>query len=78
MSRQMNEFEKAGLENFNQQLENWINEVKNSIVETPSSRESLENFAEANGGSLDMLLMQKSIQFGYQIALEKVRELVAS
>ena len=78
MSRQMNEFEKAGLEKFNSQLESWLDEVSNSIVETPSSRESLENFAEANGGSLDMLLMQKSIQFGYQIALEKVRELVAS
>lgn len=78
MSRQMNEFEKAGLEKFNSQLESWIEEVNNSIVETPSSREHLELFAEANGGSLDMLLMQKSIQFGYQIALEKVRELVAS
>ena len=78
MSRQMNEFEKAGFEKFNSQLESWIEEVNNSIVETPTSRENLELFAEANGGSLDMLLMQKSIQFGYQIALEKVRELVAS
>ena len=77
MSRQMNDFEKTGLENFNSQLESWMDELKNSMVETPASRESLESFAQANGGSLDMLLMQKSIQFGYQIALEKVRELVA-
>ena len=44
------------------------------IVATPSSREDLESFAKANGGSMDMILMQMAINFGYKIALENVQE----
>jgi hypothetical protein len=44
------------------------------IVATPSSRENLESFAKANGGSMDILLMQMAINFGYKIALENVQE----
>ena len=44
------------------------------IVATPNSREDLESFAKANGGSMDILLMQMAINFGYKIALENVQE----
>lgn len=44
------------------------------IVATPDSREYLESFANANGGSSDLLLMQMAMNFGYKIALENVEE----
>lgn len=44
------------------------------LVATPSSRENLEAFAKANGGSMDIVLMQMAINFGYKIALENVQE----
>ena len=44
------------------------------IVATPDSRENLESFANANGGSSDLLLMQMAMNYGYKIALENVEE----
>ena len=44
------------------------------IVATPDSREYLESFANANGGSADLLLMQLAMNYGYKIALENVKE----
>ncbi len=44
------------------------------IVATPDSREYLEGFANANGGSADLLLMQMAMNFGYKIALENIEE----
>jgi hypothetical protein len=44
------------------------------LVATPKSREDLESFAKANQGSMDILLMQMAINFGYKIALENVQE----
>jgi hypothetical protein len=48
--------------------------LSRGIVATPNSREDLESFAKANGGSMDILLMQMAINFGYKIALENVKE----
>ena len=48
--------------------------LQGGIVATPGSREDLEAFAKANHGSMDMLLMQMAIQYGYKIALENVLE----
>jgi hypothetical protein len=48
--------------------------LNRGIVATPNSREDLESFAKANGGSMDILLMQMAINFGYKIALENVQE----
>ena len=48
--------------------------LSRGIVATPNSREDLEQFAKANGGSMDILLMQMAINFGYKIALENVKE----
>ena len=48
--------------------------LSRGIVATPNSREDLESFARANNGSMDILLMQMAINFGYKIALENVKE----
>lgn len=44
------------------------------IVATPNTREDLEAFAKSNGGSMDIILMQMAMNFGYKIAMENVQE----
>jgi hypothetical protein len=44
------------------------------IVATPNSREDLEAFAKSNQGSMDILLMQMAINYGYKMAIENVQE----
>lgn len=44
------------------------------LVATPNTREDLESFAKSNQGSMDILLMQMAINFGYKIALQNVQE----
>jgi hypothetical protein len=48
--------------------------LQRGLVATPKSREDLEAFAKSNQGSMDILLMQMAIQYGYKIALENVQE----
>ena len=48
--------------------------LEKGFVATPTSREALEAFAKANGGSMDILLMQMAIQLGAKMALERVLE----
>ena len=48
--------------------------LERGFIATPESRESLEAFARANGGSMDIVLMQMAIQFGAKMALENVQE----
>ena len=59
-------------------IQNYIKEemhkLENGIVASPQDREYLESFAKANQGSMDLLLMQMAIQFGYKIALENVQD----
>lgn len=55
-------------------LKDELEALNKSIVATPASREALESFAKSNGGSMDMLLMQMAIQFGYKIAIENIQE----
>jgi hypothetical protein len=45
------------------------------IVACPDSLENLESFAKANGGSMDFLLMQMAINYGYKIAIENCEEM---
>ena len=58
------------------ELKNYLKEqfkmLDRGIVATPDSREYLESFANANGGSADLLLMQLAMNYGYKIALENV------
>ena len=62
------------------ELKNYLEEqfkmLDRGIVATPDSREYLESFANANGGSADLLLMQMAMNFGYKIALENVEEIL--
>jgi hypothetical protein len=48
--------------------------LEKGFIATPDSREQLEAFAKANGGSMDILLMQMAIQLGAKMALERVLE----
>ena len=48
--------------------------LNNGFVATPATAEDLEAFARANNGSMDIVLMQMAIQYGYKIALENVVE----
>jgi hypothetical protein len=48
--------------------------VQGGFVATPNSREDLEAFAKANQGSMDLVLMQMAIQYGYKMALENLQE----
>ena len=53
-------------------------ELSRGFVATPDSRENLEAFAKANGGSMDLFLMQMAINYGYKMAMEDVQEIVES
>ena len=63
---------------MNEKLLKYINkelkQMDRGIVATPKNREYLESFANANNGSMDILLMQMGINFGYKIALENVAD----
>jgi hypothetical protein len=52
--------------------------TQHGFVATPDSREALEQFAKANGGTMDMLLMQKAIQFGAKLAFQNVQEVLGN
>ncbi len=53
-----------------------FNELDRGFVATPDSRENLEAFAKANQGSMDLVLMQMAINFGYKMAMEDVQEIL--
>ena len=58
-------------------IEKELKSLDRGIVATPDTREHLENFAKANKGSMDILLMQMSMNYGYKIALESLKELIS-
>ena len=55
-------------------LERELFSMNRGLVATPNTREDLEAFAKANHGSMDILLMQMAMNFGYKMALENVQE----
>tara|TARA_R110002153_G_scaffold69351_1_gene183448 strand:- start:492 stop:725 length:234 start_codon:yes stop_codon:yes gene_type:complete len=57
------------LENY---IKSEIEKLDKGIVATPHDRDSLESFAKANQGCMDMLLMQMGVNYGYKIALENM------
>ena len=61
---------------MNEKLLKYINkelkQMDRGIVATPKNRKYLERFANANNGSMDILLMQMGINFGYKMALENI------
>ena len=60
--------------NIQDYIKEEMRKLDKGIVATPQDREYLESFAEANNGSMDLLLMQMAIQFGYKMALENVQD----
>ena len=60
--------------NIQDYIKEEMRKLDKGIVATPQDRDYLESFAEANNGSMDLLLMQMAIQFGYKMALENVQD----
>jgi hypothetical protein len=54
-----------------------LKSMERGIVATPGTREQLEAFAKANQGSMDIVLMQMAIQFGYAMALETIQDQIS-
>jgi len=63
-----------GKKELQQFLQEQFKMLDRGIVATPNKREDLESFAKANQGSMDILLMQMAMNFGYKIALENLQE----
>ena len=53
-------------------INNELNKLDRGIVATPTE-EYLDEFAGANGGSNDFLLMQLAKNYGYKLALENLQ-----
>ena len=62
-------------ERLEEYIKNEFKMLDRGIVATPETREHLESFAKANMGSMDILLMQMSMNFGYKIALENLQDI---
>lgn len=60
---------------MNKELTEYIDKelgnLEKSMVAAPS-RDYLEQFAKANHGNMDLLLMQMSMNAGYRMAMENV------
>lgn len=57
-------------------VETMLKELDRGFVATPDSREALADFARANGGSSDMLLMQMAIQYGASLILNDIKDML--
>ena len=51
-----------------------LDSLSRSIVATPETRESLDAFSKSNQGSMDYLLTQMAVQYGYTLALNNIKE----
>ena len=51
-----------------------LKSMERGIVATPDTRAQLESFAQANQGSMDIVLMQMALQLGYAMALENIKD----
>lgn len=60
------------MKNLKEYIEQEIENLDRGLVATPKNYIYLEQFAKANHGSSDILLMQMAIQYGYNLALENV------
>ena len=51
-----------------------LKKMDRHIVATPETREFLDSFSQANQGSMDMVLTQMAVNYGYKIALENIAD----
>ena len=54
-------------------INNELKKLERGLVATPTE-EYLNDFTQANNGSNDFLLMQLAKNFGYQLALLKIKD----
>ena len=54
-------------------IDNELGKLNRGLVATPTE-EYLDEFAEANNGSNDFLLMQLAKNYGYQLALLNIKD----
>ena len=58
------------------EIQDYINKelskMDRLLVATPSSRDNLDAFARANQGSMDVVLTQMAVNWGYKIAMENI------
>ncbi len=52
--------------------------LNRGLIRTPDNYADLERFANANGGSCDLILMQMAANYGYKIALLNMLESIKS
>ena len=57
-------------------VEKELTGLNRGLVATPVGRDYLADFARANGGSSDMLLMQMAIQYGASIVLNNIKDML--
>lgn len=58
------------MKNIKEIIATELAKLDRGIVATPNSFEDLQSFAQSNNGSMDILLMQMSMQYGMKVALE--------
>ena len=58
-------------------IDTELKSMERGIVATPDTRAQLESFAQANQGSMDIVLMQMAIQFGYKMALQTIQDQIS-
>lgn len=58
-------------------IEKELKSLDRGIVATPDTRENLEAFAKANNGSMDIILMQMAMNYGYKLALENLKNYIS-
>lgn len=58
------------MKNINEIIQDQLAKLERGIVATPKTSEDLHAFAKANNGSMDIILMQMSMQYGMKKALE--------
>ena len=58
-------------------IDTELKSMQRGIVATPDTRAQLESFAQANHGSMDIVLMQMAIQFGYKMALQTIQDQIS-
>jgi hypothetical protein len=59
-------------------IDTELSMLDRGIVRTPEDSAELERFANANGGSCDLILMQMAKNYGYKIALLNMLETIKS
>ena len=59
---------------INKIIDKELTTFDRGIVATPKDRVALDAFSNANQGSMDIVLTQMAVQFGYMAALKFVKE----